>query len=68
MSKGWQTSDEMPAVLIAREAAEYLRVSPPTIIRLAKKGIIPGAKVGWEWRFSKETILNLLKHPEFIRR
>jgi excisionase family DNA binding protein len=40
----------MKPVVDVREAAEYLRVSPQTIVRLAKKGHI-GRKVGKQWRF-----------------
>lgn len=41
----------MQTVVDVREAAEYLRVSPQTIVRLAKKGHI-GRKVGKLWRFT----------------
>ena len=61
-----QTS--IPLVLTVKDAAEYLRVSEATILRLAVQGNIPGAKIGRQWRFSKETILNLIKHPEIIEK
>lgn len=38
------------------EVAQYLRVAPATIYRLAQKGEIPCAKVGRAWRFQKEVI------------
>jgi excisionase family DNA binding protein len=40
----------MKPVIDVKEAAEYLRVSPQTVVRLAKKGEI-GRKVGNLWRF-----------------
>jgi len=40
-------------ILTPREAAEYLNVHVRTIYRLAKKGEIPGRKVGGSWRFKK---------------
>lgn len=55
-------------VLTVKEAAEYLRFSESTILRLANQGFIPGAKIGRQWRFSKETILNLVKHPEMMQK
>lgn len=55
-------------VLTLKEAAKYLRLSEMTILRLANKGSIPGAKIGRQWRFAKEAILELLRHPEILRR
>lgn len=54
-------------ILTLEEAAQCLRLSKMTVLRLAHKGCIPGAKIGRLWRFSRETILNLVKHPELIR-
>jgi excisionase family DNA binding protein len=45
-----------------------LRLSQMTILRLANQGFLPGAKIGRQWRFSKEGITALLKHPEILRR
>lgn len=59
---------KIPLVLTAKEAAEYLRFSEATILRLANQGAIPGSKIGRQWRFSQETILNLVKHPEMIQK
>ena len=61
-------SEKMPYVLTAKEAGSYLRLSEATILRLAGQGYIPGSKIGRQWRFSKETILNLVKHPEMIEK
>ena len=41
-------------IMTPREAAEYLAVHVRTIYRLARKGNIPGRKVGGSWRFKKE--------------
>jgi excisionase family DNA binding protein len=46
------------------EVAAYLRVAPATIYRLAKRGDIPGAKVGRSWRFQKATIDHWLAEQE----
>jgi len=35
----------------AEEIAQYLRVHPYTVKRLAREGKIPGFKVGDQWRF-----------------
>lgn len=55
-------------VLTVKEAATYLRLSEMTILRLAHQGLIPGAKIGRQWRFEREVILGLIKHPEILRR
>ena len=55
-------------VLTVKEAAAYLRLSEMTILRLANQGFITGAKIGRKWRFTREAILSLLKHPEILKR
>lgn len=40
-------------VLIAKEAAAFLKVHVETIRRLARRGDIPAFKVGKDWRFYK---------------
>lgn len=55
-------------VLTVKEAAAYLRLSEMTILRLSNQGLIPGAKIGRQWRFTREAILGLVKHPEILRR
>jgi excisionase family DNA binding protein len=59
---------ENDSVLTLKEAADYLRLSEMTILRLANQGLIPGAKIGRQWRFAKESIMALVKHPEILRR
>ncbi len=51
-------------ILTVKEAADCLRLSESTVLRLAAKGVIPGAKIGRQWRFARETILDLIRHPE----
>ena len=43
--------------MTAEEAAAYLKVEIHTVYRLAKKGQIPGARVGGQWRFRRRTLL-----------
>ena len=43
-------------VLTVNELAEYLRVHRSTIYRLLKKGMLPGFKIGSDWRFNVEVI------------
>lgn len=55
------SADRIPDVLTVKEAAHYLRVSEMTVLRLAAQGTIPGVKIGRQWRFEKEVILNLVR-------
>ena len=43
-------------VLDVRQAAQYLRTSPQTLRRLARRRQIPGFKVGGQWRFKKSIL------------
>ena len=47
-------------VLNAEEAAEFLGVNPYTIRQKARLGEMPGRKVGKEWRFSRQALLQWL--------
>lgn len=61
-------ADELPGVVTADEAAKFLRVSKATLLRLANKSLLPGVKIGRQWRFSKKTILDLLNNPEWLQK
>jgi excisionase family DNA binding protein len=54
----WPSLD--PELLVVREVADLLRISPGTIVKYAKKGIIPGKKVGTVWRFQRAEIEKLI--------
>ncbi len=54
--------NHLPVILTAKEAAELLKFSEATILRFAQQGTIPGKKVGRQWRFTQDTILNLINH------
>lgn len=46
----------MAHVMTIEEVAAYLRVSRFTIYRLAKARVLPGSRVGRQWRFQQEEI------------
>jgi len=57
VGRGLDNSMEASAkVLTVNELAEYLRVHRSTIYRLLKKGLLPGFKIGSDWRFNVEVI------------
>ena len=51
-------------VMTAKEAAVFLRITPQTVRSLARRGDLPGRKVGRAWRFSKEGLENWLKRTD----
>ena len=48
-------------VLDLNEAADLLRVSERTVRTKAKAGLLPGTKVGRDWRFSRAALLKYLE-------
>lgn len=51
-------------VLTVTEASEFLKVGEKTVYKLASCGMIPGRKVGREWRFIRSGLLKWLAEPE----
>ena len=45
-------------ILNLEQAVEFLRVSEKTLIKLLREEHIPARKIGREWRFSKEALMN----------
>ncbi len=46
----------MSEIMTTQEVAEYLRTSVETIKRMARRGALPAAKLGRNWRFRKTDI------------
>lgn len=42
--------------LSVEEVAKHFGVNSTTVYRLAQRGILPGFKVGGQWRFSEELL------------
>jgi len=47
-----------PIILTAKETSNILRVPLSTLYRLTKTGRIKGFKIGRQWRYKKEDVLN----------
>ena len=54
---GPEVADE---VLTADEAAALLRVSVQTVLKESRLGLIPGVKIGREWRYSRRALIRHL--------
>jgi excisionase family DNA binding protein len=55
-------------IITAQEAAAYLRVSRGTVCKLARRGEIPGTKLGQQWRFDKEQLDEWMREQAKARR
>jgi len=43
-------------IMTLDEVADYLRVHPSTVYRMAKNQTLPAFKIGSDWRFNRESI------------
>lgn len=46
----------MAQIMTLDEVADYLRVHPSTVYRMAKNQTLPAFKIGSDWRFNRESI------------
>ena len=53
-------------ILTLKQVAEYLQLSPLTVYRLTKRGVLPGVKLGNQWRYWKKNIDNIMRKPEHL--
>jgi len=51
-------------ILDADQVAEMLKVHPRTVKRLANQRVLPGFKVGGQWRFRREAIEEYVRLQE----
>jgi len=52
-------------VMTLQDVADFLRVHPNTIYRLARRGTLPAFKIGTDWRFHRSSIEQWMRtrHP-----
>ena len=55
--------DPVADVLTLADAAELLQVAEAEVERLARAGELPGRRIGSEWRFTRQAILDWLSAP-----
>jgi excisionase family DNA binding protein len=51
----------IPDTLDVAEAAALLRAEPETIMQLARKGALPGTRIGKSWVFLRDDVMAFLK-------
>lgn len=52
--------NELPFLCNAAEAGLLLRITPERVCKMAKDGILPGAKQGQAWYFRRDDLLDYL--------
>ena len=55
-------------ILNLGETADFLRISRPTLLELAKRKQIPARQVGVQWRFHKQALLDWLSGNDRVSR
>lgn len=58
----------MQTVMTVEEVARLLKVSGATIYRKVEKGLLPGFKIGRQWRFRQEELENFIQECSSWRR
>ncbi len=54
--------------LSVEEVARRFGVNPTTVYRLAQRGVLPGFKVGFQWRFSQEMLESWVTDQVIVER
>lgn len=52
--------DELPVVCDCAEAGLLIRQNPETVARMARAGVLPGAKQGQTWYFRRDDLVAYL--------
>jgi len=60
LMRGTMSVEDYPEIMNVEEVADLLRVSTQTVYNLARSGKLPAVKVGREWRFNREKVLEAL--------
>lgn len=54
---------ELPEVLTAEQAGQFLQISESVVLELAEAGQLPGRKLGAVWRFARAALVDWLARP-----
>jgi len=57
---------EIPEIMTGHEVAEYLKLHPETVQRLAKRGDLSAFRLGSDWRFRRADIDRWIEKRETI--
>lgn len=59
-----KTATELPDILTSQEAAEYLRTTKNSLFRLVREKKIKAARIGKNYRFSREELMRFIEQGE----
>ena len=59
--EGMPVVDDYPEVLTVQQTAEFLQLSDTHVLKMLKKGNLPGRKVGGVWRVSKRQLMEYIE-------
>ena len=51
----------MNEIMTAKHLADFLHIHVRTVYRLARKGEIPAAMIGGQWRFNRTVVLESMR-------
>ncbi|HRI52697.1 MAG TPA: helix-turn-helix domain-containing protein [Pseudomonadota bacterium] len=54
---------ELPEVLTAEQAGQFLQIPESVVLELAEAGRLPGRKLGAVWRFARAALVDWLARP-----
>jgi hypothetical protein len=55
---------DLPEVMNAEQAGQFLQIEEAVVIEMAEAGKLPGRKLGAAWRFSRAALVAWLSTPE----
>lgn len=58
----------LPAILTFNEASKLLRISAPTLRELLIRGIVPGQRIGKQWRINTQSLLDYVSGKSLVPR
>lgn len=52
--------DELPIICDCAEAGLLLRLNPETVAKMAREGVLPGARQGRSWYFRRDDLVGYM--------
>jgi excisionase family DNA binding protein len=62
MEKEQNNTLDLFEIMTVREVASYLHLSQATVYQMARTGQIPVARIGRNWRFTKDSIIKWISN------
>lgn len=64
---GWyHVMNDKDEVMTLRQVADYFKVSEITIHRLTQRGVLPGVKIGRQWRYFRRSIEHIVRNSQKV--